>query len=265
MSKLKEFVRTVIAPSSGGGNGQGAQAGDKVPAGKGASGKGGPAVNKRVLKKIVIKPTTSSFIVGDSVQYAATGVYSAKPIQEDVSASVDWSSSNSEVAEVYQKATKINMGHAALPGFVRGLGVGTATITATDPTTKIAGELKIKVAIKALDAIRAAIAAGGINIAIYQIGDREKKKGDAEFEGQAKQWAQNHGAFGLAGGRVKQDLAMSLSEDPGTLVDKLVDEMKKELGTAETIPIANVALFCHGGKHEAKVDSHGADGKEGWA
>jgi len=112
--------------------------------------------------------------------------------------------------------------------------------------------------------IRAAVNAGGINIAIYMIGDPDKNN-DKEFKRQAKKWAGNHGAFGLSGSKVKKDHAMSLSQDPGKLVTKLLDAMKAELGEAEDIPIANVALFSHGGQRSMQIDSHGSGGGEGWA
>src|ERR1043166_874840 len=62
--------------------------------------------------------------------------------------------------------------------------------------------------------IRAALANGGINIAIYLIGDPNKNN-DKEFKRQAVVWAGNHGAFGMAGSQLKKDCAMPLSEDPG--------------------------------------------------
>src|SRR5262249_16256819 len=97
----------------------------------------------------------------------------------------------------------------------------------------------------------------GINIAMYIIGN-PKVKGDREFKHQADDWAGNHGAFGLAAGKVKKDYAMVLSADPGKLVTFLMAAIKKELGTEETIPIANVALFAHGpdGKH-MRIGSRG--------
>lgn len=112
--------------------------------------------------------------------------------------------------------------------------------------------------------IREAIDAGGINIAIYMIGDPDKNN-DKEFKRQAVKWAGNHGAFGLSGSSVKKDQAMSLSKDPGTLVTDLLAAMKRELGTEETIPIANVALFSHGGQRSVQIDSRGSGGGEGWA
>ena len=112
--------------------------------------------------------------------------------------------------------------------------------------------------------IRAAIAAGGINIAIYVIGDPDKNN-DKEFKRQGVVWAGNHGAFGLSGGQVKKDYAMPLSADPGKLVTDLLAAMKTELGTDETIPIANLALFSHGGQSSMMIDSKGAGGGEGWA
>ena len=120
-----------------------------------------------------------------------------------------------------------------------------------DKTEKVVGQ-KAKEAWKVvrdeselISQLRAAIANGGINIAMYIIGN-PKVKGDREFKHQADDWAGNHGAFGLAAGKVKKDYAMVLSADPGKLVTFLMAAIKKELGTEETIPIANVALFAHG-------------------
>ncbi len=112
--------------------------------------------------------------------------------------------------------------------------------------------------------IQEAIDAGGINIAIYMIGDPDSNN-DREFKRQAKKWAGNHGAFGMSGSSVKKDHAMPLSQDPGKLVTKLLDAMKASLGTTETIPVANVALFSHGGQRSMQINSNGAGGGEGWA
>jgi hypothetical protein len=138
-----------------------------------------------------------------------------------------------------------------------------------DKTEKVVGE-KAKEVVKAVEdesvligQIRAAIAAGGINIAMYIIGD-PKVKGDREFKYQADGWAGNHGAFGLAAGKVKKDYAMVLSAEPGKLVTDLLAAIKKELGTDETIPIANVALFAHGPSATTmRIDSRGPGGGEG--
>ena len=111
--------------------------------------------------------------------------------------------------------------------------------------------------------IRTAIDAGGINIAIYMVGDPDKNN-DKEFKRQAKKWAGNHGAFGLSGSSVKKDHAMSLSRDPGKLVADLLTAMKSELGGERDIPIANVALFSHGGSRSMQINSRGSGGGEGW-
>jgi hypothetical protein len=111
--------------------------------------------------------------------------------------------------------------------------------------------------------IRDAIAGGGINIAIYMIGDPESNN-DKEFKRQADTWAGNHGAFGLAGATVKKDLAMPLNADPGKLVTNLLAALKKELGSNEAIPIANVALFSHGESDSMKIHAMGKKGGEGW-
>ena len=112
--------------------------------------------------------------------------------------------------------------------------------------------------------IRAALAAGGINIALYMIGDPDSNN-DKEFKRQATAWAGNHGAFGLAGGKPKKNQAMSLSADPGKLIDGLLAGLTKELGDATTLTIANLALFSHGGEKSIQVDSQGEGVKEKWA
>jgi len=113
--------------------------------------------------------------------------------------------------------------------------------------------------------IRDAIAGGGVNIAIYMIGDLDKNN-DKEFKRQADEWAHNHGAFGLSGATVKKDAAMPLTSDPGKLVRDLLAAMKKELASDEAIPIANVALFAHGDGivDKMQIDSMEKKGGEGW-
>jgi len=108
-----------------------------------------------------------------------------------------------------------------------------------------------------------AIDAGGINIAIYFIGDPDKNN-DREFKRQALVWAKNHGALGLNGSNVSKDCAMPLSQDPGKLVTGLLAALQRELSTTDAIPIANVALFCHGGSTSLQVDSQGEGGGEKW-
>src|SRR5262249_41525869 len=112
--------------------------------------------------------------------------------------------------------------------------------------------------------LRAALAGGGINIAMYYIGDPDKNN-DKEFKRQAVVWAGNHGAFGLSGKQVKKDFSMSLSADPGKLGTDPLAAIKKGLGDQQTITFANVALFSHGGQTSAKIDSHGEGGGETWA
>jgi hypothetical protein len=112
--------------------------------------------------------------------------------------------------------------------------------------------------------IREAIAAGGINIAMYMIGDPDSNN-DREFKRQATAWAGNHGAFGLNGATPAKDYAMPLSHDPGKLVTDLLAAMQRELRVCEIIPIANVAFFSHGGQRSLQVDSQGSGGGERWA
>jgi len=116
---------------------------------------------------------------------------------------------------------------------------------------------------KLIGQLRDAIDKGGINIAMYIIGN-PKVKGDREFKYQAEGWAGNHGAFGLSGSTIKKDYAMVLSAEPGKLVTDLLAAIKKELGKDETIPIANVALFAHGPTATTmRIDSKGPGGGEG--
>lgn len=166
---------------------------------------------------------------------------------------------------------------AGAAGVAAGASAGAVQGAATGATTAAVTPLARE--------IRAAIAAGGVNIAMYMVGRSQQEepdpetaeneeaarklvkkiRNDKEFPRQAKKWADNHGAFGLAGSKIKKDHAMPLSKDPGKLVTELLAAMKKELGTTETIPVANVALFSHGGKRSMQIDSKGAGGGEGWA
>lgn len=112
--------------------------------------------------------------------------------------------------------------------------------------------------------IREAITAGGINIAMYMIGDPDSNN-DREFKRQATTWAGNHGAFGLNGATPAKDYAMPLSHYPGKLVTDLLAALQRELRVCEVIPIANVAFFSHGGQRSLQVDSQGSGGGEHWA
>lgn len=114
-------------------------------------------------------------------------------------------------------------------------------------------------------AIREAVAAGGVNVALYMVGDPTNSPGDKEFKRQADVWAGNHGAFGLKGRALKIDCAMPLSDDPGVLVTRLLERLHAELGDGTAVPLANLALFTHGGSRSMQIDSKGEGKDEGWA
>lgn len=130
-SKLAEFVRTVIAPRSGAGNGQ---------SGHGDGGKRGLAGTPVVLKKIRITPRTSTFHEGESVQYVATGLYSDHS-EKVLTTSVDWDSSPHEVVHVARTGRHGGRG----PGIASMNGAGHGTVTATDPTTQKSDTITITV------------------------------------------------------------------------------------------------------------------------
>ena len=67
-----------------------------------------------------ITPATSSMVIGDSVQFSVTGVYT-NTTAADFSNSAGWSSSNTSVA-VFSSNT---------PGLITAIAVGTTTVTAT--------------------------------------------------------------------------------------------------------------------------------------
>jgi hypothetical protein len=216
------------------------------------------------LKSIVITPPyLPPMVEGGTQPFAATGVYADGRI-EDLTRTVSWSSSDATVVRIdpYGLAAAGRAGEADLKAECSAVRASIHVIVGpanpnkpkTDPSTQsaLAGQ------------IRAAIAGGGINVAIYMIGNPDDGD-DREFKWQAVVWARNHGAFGLSGAKVKKDHAMPLSADPGKLVTDLLEAMKKELGTHESIPIANLALFSHGEPWGMQIDSKGVGGGERWA
>ena len=74
------------------------------------------------LVSIAVTPATSSILVGQSQQFTATGTFSDDSTQ-DITASVDWASSDTPVATVQSQGD-------AIPGLATALAAGTATITA---------------------------------------------------------------------------------------------------------------------------------------
>lgn len=76
----------------------------------------------KTLVSIIVTPGNPSIALGNSQQFAATGIYSDNSIQ-DMTASVTWSSSNTGIAGI-SDAPGSN-------GLATSVAVGTATITAT--------------------------------------------------------------------------------------------------------------------------------------
>jgi uncharacterized protein YjdB len=99
-------------------------------------GKTNLTVTAAVLTKMAVTPPTATIPNGTKQQYAATGTYSDGTTQ-DITASVTWTSSAPAVATVANGA--VDGGAAA------SLTVGSATITATDPTTLVAATATLSV------------------------------------------------------------------------------------------------------------------------
>ncbi len=79
-----------------------------------------------VLLSISVAPVADSIGVGQTEQYTATGLYSDLSTA-DLTSSVTWSSTNATAASV------------SSGGLATGLATGITEITATDPSTQIAG------------------------------------------------------------------------------------------------------------------------------
>src|SRR5438045_2554126 len=85
-----------------------------------------------MLLSITLDPAAVSVAVGDTVKLTATGHFSDST-DADLTAGVSWSSSDATLAEAV----------AGTPGSVRGVALGTATITATDATTGISATASV--------------------------------------------------------------------------------------------------------------------------
>jgi hypothetical protein len=80
----------------------------------------------RILLTITVAPVADSIGVGQTEQYTATGNYSDLSTK-NLTADVSWSSSDTTAASI------------SSGGLTTGLATGLSTITATDPSTSIAG------------------------------------------------------------------------------------------------------------------------------
>jgi len=89
-------------------------------------------VNSTALSSIAVTADNTSISTGSTQQLTATGTY-ADATTVVITASMTWSSSDTTIATV------------DTAGLVTAVGPGTATITATDPITTVAGSLSITV------------------------------------------------------------------------------------------------------------------------
>lgn len=88
----------------------------------GVSGSTTLAVSNVTLLSINVTPNPASVIVGMTLQFTATGMFSDSTSQ-DLTKSVTWSSSNTDIATINNSPTN--------GGLARGVGIGSVTITAT--------------------------------------------------------------------------------------------------------------------------------------
>ena len=102
-------------------------------------------VTAAVLVSIDVTPSTASIPKGSGQDFVATGTFSDASVQI-LTTSVTWSTSDGTVATVSNAAG--SQGHATAAG------LGTATITATDPATLIAGSATLTVTDAALVSIQ---------------------------------------------------------------------------------------------------------------
>jgi hypothetical protein len=100
--------------------------------------------------------------------------------------------------------------------------------------------------------------AGGMTVAMYA---GKKVKSHAEFERQGKQFARDHGAIGVEGGRLGEGVAMPLETSSSSLLDKTSRGVEQVLsahpeatdGNGARVPVDELAIFTHGGRRELNV------------
>ena len=93
-------------------------------------------VTSAVLSQLEITPTNPTIALGTTKQLTATGVFSDSTTQ-NMTASVDWASSNAAIATVGNDVTD--------KGLANGLAQGSATITAMDPASGLSASSKLSV------------------------------------------------------------------------------------------------------------------------
>ena len=95
--------------------------------------------------------------------------------------------------------------------------------------------------------------AGGMTVAMYA---GKAVKSHREFEYQGQQFARDHGAIGVQGGRLAEGVAMPLEVSSAALLDKTSRGVQQVLsahpevtaGAGPTVPVDELAIFTHGGK-----------------
>jgi uncharacterized protein YjdB len=105
-----------------------------------------------VLVSIAIDPSPGSVPKFDSVQFTATGTYSNLTTQ-NITDQVTWASDNSKVASASNSSGSI--------GEIKGVALGTTTITATDPSSGISGMSSVTVTGPAIAVSPATVDYGG--------------------------------------------------------------------------------------------------------
>jgi len=116
-------------------------------------------VTAATLVSIAVTPANPSIAVTTTQQFIATGTFTAGPTQ-DLTSSVTWTSSAPAIATISNVAGS--------NGFVTSLSAGLTTITATDPSTAIAGSTTLTVAAATLVSIAVTPANPGITVGATQ-------------------------------------------------------------------------------------------------
>ena len=100
--------------------------------------------------------------------------------------------------------------------------------------------------------------AGGMTVALYA----GKAVGShAEFKRQGEQFAKDHGAFGVAGGKLGEGVAMPLETSSSSLLAQTSRGAEQVLGAhpdltdghGAKVPVDELAIFTHGGKSGLNV------------
>ena len=115
-----------------------------------------------VLVAVTVSPVGASVPNGETEQFTATGLYSDGSTS-DLTSTVTWSSSDTSVATVSNAAGS--------QGEVTGVGIGAATITATDPSSLLDGTGVVTV----LPAVLLAITVSPTEASVAQYGTEQFK------------------------------------------------------------------------------------------